>query len=123
MHLPALNEGAEAFLPFFNKKEIYAAFILQLNKDLQRAAINLEFSENRFYDLSMLCELIAGGLEAAIKRSDFNLQQAFYIIDIDENKAKALLSNDENTYKSLSFLIVKRILQKIILRKVFSDKS
>jgi endonuclease III-like uncharacterized protein len=123
MHLPSLNEGVEAFLPFFNKKEIFTAFILQLNKDLQRAAINLEFSENRLYDLNMLCELIAGALEAAVKRSDFNLQQAFYIIDIDENTAKELLSNDENTYKSLSFLIVKRILQKIILRKVFSDKS
>ena len=98
-----------------NRLHLYKKLIFQLNKDFQRANIDLGFHE----------DVVPTSLKLILQETIYNLIQdkfseflnLLYIIDVPENKVKEL--DGEDTLKlseEVSFLILKREWQKVWLR-------
>ena len=64
-------------------------------------------------------------LKAHEKKAGFNIQQLLYRVDINEKQLSTRLQeNKEEEYLSIvSELIIKRILQKVVLKKHFSNNG
>ena len=97
---------------------LYQNLILQLNKDLKLANIDLEFHEN----------ILPTSLKLMLHETIFNLiQQKFtdylnllYIIDVPEKEIRALEGNDTvKLADDVCLLILKREWQKVYLKNKY----
>lgn len=93
--------------------------IEQLNKDFQLANIDEEFKLN-ISTLELKNNLDSLLLNLITKKYDDYLN-LLYRIDVSENEI-ATIKNDNllNTIENISFLILKREFQKVLLRKMYS---
>ena len=98
--------------------------VTQLNKDFQLSGFEVEFSgkgEEAYQELtSQLVPVIDYMLENQAERF-WNL---LYSIDVNESKVKnALFGEDTNSIQLLTDLILKRELQKVVIRFFYSGKQ
>ena len=114
-----LPESFEALINESQKAELYHKLIIQLNKDLALANLDLEFSE----------EILPESLKYLLHEAVFDLIQnrfenylnLLYIIDVSENKVKALDGSDIlKLSEQVSFLIPQREWQKVALKNRYS---
>jgi len=117
--VPKLSDHSELFIPFFDAQEIYSSLIAQINKDFNRAGIDYSFEPNIHYGFDELSALIAQQMTKAISSSGLSLANLLYVIDVDEKFTKESASSDLETVQFLAELIIKRELQKVILRQRF----
>lgn len=102
-----------------NQLNLYKKLILQLNKDLLLANIDLDFHE----------EVLPSSLKLILHETVCKLiQEKFtdylnllYIIDVPENQVKALGGNDViKLSEDVAFLILKREWQKVWFKNMYS---
>lgn len=115
MQLPA---NFEDLVEEANQLSLYKNLILQLNKDFKLANIDLDFHE----------DILPTSLKLLLHETIYNLiQEKFtdylnllYIIDVPENKIKALNGNDTlKLSEDVMFLILKREWQKVFLKNKY----
>jgi len=105
------------------QEDLFEQFRSQLKKDFEGAGIAAGFTNDLPSDLHLLKERILQALQPLFRGNMALLSSLFYRIDISEQQLK----NYEQQHKHLSFeelaaeLIIKRVLQKVILRKRFSE--
>jgi len=106
-------------------QNLFDAFKNQLRKDFTECGCTTDFIDALPQDFDSLKNSIEFELIKNEKRSHFNLQQLLYRIDINENQLNiAVKSNSESSYlKIVSEFIIKRILQKIVLKKYLSGNE
>lgn len=112
MQLPATFDD---LITEANQLNLYNKLVLQLNKDFLLANIDLDFHE----------DILPTSLKLILHETIFNLiQEKFtdylnllYIIDVPENKVKALNGDDIGQLsEEVSLLILKREWQKVWFR-------
>ena len=108
----------EALIEEANKNELYHKLILQLNKDLLLANVDLQFDR----------DTLPTSLKYVLHESIFNLiQEKFaeylnllYIIDVSEQKVKTLDGSDiMKLSEQVTFLILQREWQKVWYKKMY----
>lgn len=102
-------------------KDLFDAFKMQLAKDFEQSNFQTDFIKNLSSDYTGICEKIAGELQHSGKTTDANLMPLLNRIDISETQLKKYLSeySHENYLMTIAELIVKRVLQKIVIRQYY----
>ncbi|MBK7311637.1 MAG: hypothetical protein IPI93_12900 [Sphingobacteriaceae bacterium] len=108
-----------------NSKELFEAFKQQLKKDLNEYNCESEFIDALTSEFELIKQSLTTVLKAHEKKAGFNIQQLLYRVDINEKQLSTRLQeNKEEEYLSIvSELIIKRILQKVVLKKHFSNNG
>ena len=116
MKLPA---NFDALIQEANQLDLYKKLIHQLNKDFLYANIDLDFEE----------DILPSSLKVMLHETVYKLIQekfneylnVLYIIDVAEDKVKALNGDDTvELAAQVSFLILKREWQKVWFRNKYS---
>jgi uncharacterized membrane-anchored protein YhcB (DUF1043 family) len=108
-----------------SSKELFDDFKKQLVKDFDQSNFPSDFVEALEPDYSSMHEKIAFELQRNEKKSDFNLMNLLYRIDISEAQLKKYLSGDKdgNHFNVIAELIIKRILQKVVIKRYYKDNE
>lgn len=99
-----------------NQLNLYKNLVLQLNKDFKFANVDLDFHEDILPTSLKL--MLHETIYKLIQEKFVDYLNLLYIIDVPENKVKAL--NGDDTLKlseEVSFLILKREWQKVWFKK------
>ena len=107
---------------FISREEFWIDALAQLNKDLgQDNAIG---TEQKHLQGENAAEAIVVALQSYLPTVTPRLSEILYRIDLGE-KYEASLKNlsPDLYYRVLSEMIVKRIIQKVLTRKLYSDKK
>lgn len=99
-------------------QKLLSEVIAQLEKDLGESYSDLE--PGRFQDINYLVETVADILWEIHSKSQQNLFNLFYRIDLPEAKIQNVLTSDGFDWNALAELILKRELQKVVIRRHFS---
>jgi|SRR5690606_20316664 len=103
-----------------SNKDLVSKTIEQVNKDFGDVELQLEsvpVSENYFYDL---VTDLSYTIDALLEKNPEKLFSLLYRIDLPEGLAHQMLASD-NPHYNLSEIILKRELQKVVLRQRFSS--
>ncbi len=120
MNIPGLKSQKEELVPYFNNKAILRELILQLNKDFLSAGIKLKLLLSKKYSFQEITGLIANTLEKYPTQTMFNL---LYRVDVSESQLMQAMPTPGIDFVLFSEVIVKRELQKVVLRKLYSQSS
>lgn len=98
------------------QNELYEAFILQLQKDFQRANVTIKLSTNM--RPTTLAKRLHAVLYELIQHRFVDFLSLLYLIDVSENEIKKLDGSNIDTYATaVAYLICKREWQKVWFRK------
>jgi hypothetical protein len=112
MQLPATFDD---LITEANQLNLYNKLVLQLNKDFKLANIDLDFHEDVLPTSLKL--LLHETIYKLIQEKFTDYLNLLYIIDVPENKIKALDGNDTlQLSEDVMFLILKREWQKVWFR-------
>lgn len=105
-----------------NSKELFELFKQQLKKDLEECGCESEFVGILPAEFELIKQQLSKVLTQHEKKPGFNIQQLLYRVDINERQLnERLKQSDKEDYLSIvSELMIKRILQKVVLKKYFS---
>lgn len=105
--------------------DLFEAFKQQLIKDFEQSNFPAEFVEKLEPDYTFIHEMIANEIQRNEKKTDFNLMQLLYRIDISENQLKKYLNENKNTnyFSVIAELIIKRVLQKVVLKQHYKNNE
>ncbi len=108
-----------------SSKDLFEAFKLQLTKDFEQSNFPAAFVNNLQPNYNQILEEISAELYKNEKKSDFNLMQLLYRIDISENQLKKYLQEfkNEKYHSVIAELIIKRILQKVVLKQHYKNNE
>ena len=112
----------QQYSQFVSKEEFWNEALAQLNKDLgQNDAIVIAQPHLQGENAA---EAVVTALQNYLPTITPRLSETLYRIDLGE-KYEASLKNltPDLYYRCLSEMVLKRIIQKVITRKVFSDKK
>jgi hypothetical protein len=103
------------------KEDLFVLFKNQLKKDFESSGLNADFVDSLPKDFDALKQRVISVIEPLINSNSSLLAILVYRVDISELQlAKYQKKNPLMEYKELlAELIIKRVLQKIILRKHF----
>lgn len=106
-----------------HSEDLFELFCAQLRKDFQGSGLNADFTENLPREFIPIRTLICKELEKIMNGSLSSLQGLLYRVDISEQQLKQYRSAEStrNYPELLAELIIKRVLQKVILKKRFSS--
>lgn len=106
-----------------SRKDLFDAFKTQLSKDFEQSNFPAGFVDTLTPDYLSILETITLELERNEKRTDANIMQLLYRIDINEAQLKRHLNNhkDESHLKLIAELIIKRVLQKIVIKQYYKN--
>ncbi|MDZ4665732.1 MAG: hypothetical protein SGJ15_12700 [Bacteroidota bacterium] len=111
-----------------SSKELFDAFKQQLKKDLSECGCENDFIDGLAADLNPIKQSLITVLKAHQKKAGFNIQQLLYRVDINEKQLSVRLQKnlpadkdgkEEDYISVVSELIIKRIFQKVVLKKIF----
>jgi uncharacterized membrane-anchored protein YhcB (DUF1043 family) len=105
-------------------KDLFEAFRKQLQKDFDQCNYSADFVKTLEPDYGSIHEKIMFELQNK-KKSDFNLRQLLYRIDISESQLVKHLNEykNENYFGVLADLIIKRVLQKVVIKQYYKSKE
>lgn len=108
-----------------SSKELFDNFKKQLVKDFDQSNFPSDFVEMLEPDYSSIHKKIALKLQRNEKKSDFNLMNLLYRIDISETQLKKYLTEDKdgNHFNVIAELIIKRVLQKVVIKRYYKDNE
>ena len=103
------------------KEDLFAAFKMQLKKDFESSGVNGDFVEAVPSEFLLMRQYIINNTGALFKNSSL-LSALLYRVDISEGQLKRSQekSMDLSFEEIVAELIIKRILQKVILKRTFS---
>lgn len=102
-------------------EDLFTLFKKQLKKDFETSGVDAGFADNLLPEWFSLKEVIGRALKPLSKNTS-SLTPLLYRIDINETEIKQYqaLNNDMPFDEVVAELIIKRILQKVVLKKKFS---
>lgn len=108
-----------------HSSDLFAAFKLQLSKDFQQSNFSAAFVEQLEPDYNTIINKIAFELQRNESRADSSLMQLLYRVDISEAQLKRYLNKreNENYFAVLAEVIVKRVLQKVVIKQYYKNKE
>jgi hypothetical protein len=115
-----LADPAPAYQEIIHGKDYLRQLILQLRKDFQSAGIPVKLYLNHPYTFDELVKLIQTAIESATTQQVFHL---LYRIDISEEQLKKEMKSPGIDLELIAMLIVKRELQKVVLRMLYSQNN
>lgn len=103
-------------------EDLFVLFAQQLRKDFESSGLPADFVDRLSRDFETLRTQIAEVLEPLHRHHSANLPILLYRVDLSEHQLRkySAAEPDLSFEMMLAGLIIKRILQKIILRKTFS---
>ncbi len=106
------------------QQELFELFRLQLKKDFEVSGCDVDFIENLPVNFDRLRDEISAQIKKTGKHSASKLPELLYRIDVSEQQIKRFSEEHpaEIWEDLVSELIIKRILQKVILKKTYSKK-
>ena len=106
-------------------KELFDAFKMQLVKDFEQSRFPSDFvgAFEPVYD--SIHESIAMELQRNENKIDFNIMNLLNRIDISETQLNRYLNENknENYFNVIAELIIKRVLQKAVIRQYYKNKE
>jgi len=118
--LPALSLEIEAFESYIKSKSILRLLIEQIKKDHQNAGIPIKILVSRSYSFQELSDIL---VQKFIDVSSTQLSQLLYRVDISESQLASQMNSPGLDLKVIADMIIKRELQKVILRLKYSSTS
>ncbi len=117
-HLPDIKNQ-------LSSKELFEAFKTQLVRDFDQSNFPSEFVKALEPDYQLIHEKIASELKRNESRADFNLMNLLYRVDISEAQLNRYLneSKDANHYDVMAELIIKRVLQKAVIKRYYKNNE
>jgi len=108
-----------------NSKELFEAFKAQLVRDFAQSNFPTDFVASLEPDYDRIHEKIVIEVQRSEGRSDINLMHLLYRVDISEAQLKRYLheSKDEKHFNVIAELIIKRELQKVVIKRYYKDQS
>ena len=109
----------------FNSQELFEAFKAQLKKDFEQSNLSADFVEALAPDYNHIHERIVMELQRNEMRTDFNVMRLLNRIDISEPQLKRYLAEnkDERHFNVVAELIIKRVLQKVVIKQSYKRKE
>src|SRR5688500_14527192 len=101
------------------KENLFDLFKLQLQKDFQGSGLSSDFAINLPSDFLAMKTVIMKELEQVMAGNLSSLQALLYRVDISESQLQSYRKKDSTRFYPdlLAELIIKRVLQKVILKK------
>ena len=102
-------------------KDLFEKFKVQLAKDFEQSNFSAEFVAGLEPDYTTILEIIARELKRNEKKSETNLMQLLYRVDISEAQLKRYLNErgEDDHFNVLAELIIKRVLQKVVIKQYY----
>ena len=102
-----------------SQKELFEAFRVQLAKDFEQCNLPAEFVPGLKPDYNSILERITYELQRHEKKSDFNIMNLLYRVDISEAQLSRYLHENKgvNHLTVIAELIIKRVLQKVVMKR------
>lgn len=112
--LQELNKHAD-------KAELLKDVALQLEKDLNRSGIKTDWTEDEVSDSRRIIENLREILHTLYETDRAKLSAIMYSVDLSEREISRQLNrpNAMEMPEELAILILKRVLQKVVLRKYY----
>lgn len=104
-------------------EDLFELFRNQLKKDFEGSGLNGDFAATLPSDFNTLKEKIHSELVFLSQRNSSSLPGLLYRVDISDFQLRKYQQDNKTMdfEEALSELIIKRVLQKVILRKKFSS--
>ncbi|MDX2173579.1 MAG: hypothetical protein SFY56_10680 [Bacteroidota bacterium] len=103
--------------------ELLQKFNEQLIKDFERGGVEHYLKPLSSFDYATIHEEISKTLSDILTKESGKYQQLLYLIDIPEKDYNLALNKHEDIkMQSITDLIIKRILQKVVLKLMYSKK-
>jgi hypothetical protein len=118
--LPNLSNKIEVFERFIQSKSILRLLIEQLKKDHQSSGIPIKILLTPKYTFEELTHLL---IQKYVDVSSSQLSQLLYRVDISENQLAKQMNAPGLDLKIIAEMIIKRELQKVILRLQYSAST
>ena len=113
--LPDINSG-------ISKPGLFEKFKLQMQKDFEICGLDGNFAVDLSQDYKSIVERVNSEVEK-INKSSGKLSELLYRIDISEAQIKKASGLNQNSFTEIiAELIVKRELQKIVIKEHFRNK-
>jgi uncharacterized membrane-anchored protein YhcB (DUF1043 family) len=108
-----------------SSKDLFDAFKRQLIKDFEQSNFSADFVEGLAPNYNSIHEIIALELQRNENRSDSNLMHLLYRIDISEAQLQKYLNEfkGENYFNVIAELIIKRVLQKVVVKQYYKNNE
>ena len=106
---------------YFNNSTLIDQTINQIKKDFIEFDFNIEITDKGENLFDELISEISPVIDYLLEKQLEKLMSLIYRIDIDERKIKTALNADQ-PHISISELVVKRELQKVVIRNYYSGK-
>ena len=107
-----------------SRKDLFDAFKRQLAKDFEQSNFPSAFVEALEPDFISIRDKIGLELQHNEKKTGFNLMPLLNRIDISEAQLKKYLNEykRENHFDVIAELMIKRVLQKVVIRQHYKEK-
>jgi len=104
---------------------LFDAFKLQLEKDFIQSNFPADFTKTLEPDYDDILAKITLELKQSENKADANLMQLLYRVDISEAQLRRYLEGNktENYYHVVAGLIIKRILQKVVIKHYYKKNE
>ena len=120
--IPKLNE----LQPYYNRQDLLEKVVAQIQKDFDWFNLEVKFTNNpELSAYQELYEQILPLIEEMLNDDYIKLMSILYRIDIDEDFLNRKLKEVPNadTDEVITDLIIKRELQKVIIKHIYSSGS
>jgi hypothetical protein len=107
------------------KEDLFLLFAAQLKKDFENSGLDAAFVQGIPREFGALKDTIAAQVEVLLLGNSSYLKALLYRIDISEQQIKKYTSANPSSDLAavVAELIIKRTLQKVILKKNFSGRN
>jgi hypothetical protein len=121
MELPLSNSDIERYERSF---DLLQEVVTQLNRDFQLNGFEVEFSGKTESAYQELTRQLVPVIDYMLENQADHFWNLLYFIDLNESKVKeALFGEGTNSIQLLTDLILKRELQKVVIRNFYSGKQ
>ncbi len=110
---------------YFNRIDLIKDTANQIIKDFDMFGLEIKFSGNAYNAYEELFEQIEPKINQLINTNQSKFMSVLYRIDLSDVQInKAINENSSETFSAIiSDLIIKRELQKVVIRKQFNNKN
>jgi hypothetical protein len=113
----------EKYKEFISRKEFWLAVSEQLSKDFNNT-FSVKLDEETDIEGDHIAEIFVNELEKELPSYTPRLSEILYRIDIPETQVNSLKEvPDDIYYRCLAEMILKRIILKVVVRKMFSENN
>ena len=114
-----------AIEPYLNNAEILQKTAEQIQKDFAFFDLTIQFKQNSTSAYSLIYQEVVLQIKKLLEANSQKIFSLLYRIDISEAQLKTELQKhkEQTTEEIITLLIIKRCLQKVVLRKLFSPND